>query len=342
MESSSSITKNVHFVGSVCLPDTSAVFHQLAGTFPTQLKRIPDGEPGNRGNFVLWQRSVFHRYPYLVRPLYFSLAKDPGPIRIAPEEIRLMPIEYDTYAINSYSTFRRLRDNGVIPERVKFQVSLPTPINVLHVAIEPEYQEALEPVYIKPFLACVRNIQDKIPAKDLAIQWDVAIEFAFLEGIVRPPPHWILALKEKIIKSILELANYVDEEVEMGFHFCYGDLGHQHFVQPKDMSLLVDIANEVLIEIRKKRSVNWLHMPVPKDRTDRAYFLPLKDLKIEDTELYLGLLHQDDLEVTKARIITAREFIADFGIGTECGLGRANDAEMRSVCDIAKHITENR
>ncbi|EDN90645.1 hypothetical protein SS1G_00045 [Sclerotinia sclerotiorum 1980 UF-70] len=179
--------KNVHFVGSICLPDTSTIFRRLGTTFPTQLKRIPDGEPGNRGNFVLWQRSVFYRYPYLVRSLYFSLAKDPGPIPISPEKIQLMPIGYDDAAIDSYATFCRLRYDGIIPMGVKFQVSLPTPINVLHVSIEPAFQEALEPVYTKAFLKAVRHIQEEIPAEDLAIQWDVAVEFAFLEGIVSPP-----------------------------------------------------------------------------------------------------------------------------------------------------------
>lgn len=72
---------------------------------------------------------------------------------------------------------------------MKFQVSLPTPINVLHVAVEPAYQEALEPIYTKALLKAVRRIQDEIPAGDLAIQWDVAVEFAFLEGIISPPPH---------------------------------------------------------------------------------------------------------------------------------------------------------
>ncbi|CAD6439415.1 062cd18c-aebb-4a51-8804-0dac359fcb83 [Sclerotinia trifoliorum] len=181
--------KNVHFVGSICLPDTSTIFRTFNTTLPTQLKRIPDGEPGNRGNFVHWQRSVFYRYPYLVRSLYFSLAKDLGPIPISPEKIQLMPSGYDGAAINSYATFCRLRDDATIPMGVKFQVSLPTPINVLHVSIEPAFQEALEPVYTKAFLKTVRHIQEEIPTEDLAIQWDVAVEFAFLEGIVSPPPH---------------------------------------------------------------------------------------------------------------------------------------------------------
>lgn len=149
-----------------------------------------------------------------------------------------------------------------------------------------------------------------------------------------------MALKDSILNRVLQLADAIDASVELGFHFCYGDLGHQHFTQPKDMSLLVDIANRVLAGTRRRRSVNWLHMPVPKDRTDRGYFEPLRNLEKNDTELCLGLLHQDDLEGTRLRIRAASEFVGDFGIATECGLGRADTAEFESVCEIAKKITE--
>ena len=31
-------------------------------------------------------------------------------------------------------------------------------------------------------------------------------------------------------------------EVEVGYHLCYGDAGHRHFVEPRDTSRLVDVA----------------------------------------------------------------------------------------------------
>ena len=41
------------------------------------------------------------------------------------------------------------------------------------------------------------------------------------------------------------------------------------------------------------RSVDWIHLPVPKSRVDAACFAPLKQLRLADTELHLGLLHSD-------------------------------------------------
>jgi hypothetical protein len=71
-------------------------------------------------------------------------------------------------------------------------------------------------------------------------------------------------------------------------------------------------------------SIGWLHMPVPIDRDDEAYFAPLTNLLKRQTELYLGLVHfRDGLEGAARRIATARKFSpVNFWIAFECGLGR--------------------
>lgn len=65
-------------------------------------------------------------------------------------------------------------------------------------------------------------------------------------------------------------------------------------------------------------------MPVPKDRVDTAYFEPMQRLALHDkTELYLGLVHADDMQGTLERMGAARKVISkDFGVATECGLRR--------------------
>ena len=72
------------------------------------------------------------------------------------------------------------------------------------------------------------------------------------------------------------------------------------------------------------RPINWFHMPVPRDRTDDAYFAPLRNRTIRpETKLYLGLVHYTDgVEGTRRRIKAAQGAIGDFGLATECGMGR--------------------
>ena len=85
---------------------------------------------------------------------------------------------------------------------------------------------------------------------------------------------------------------------------------------------MVEMAN--LITRSVPRPITWIHMPVPRDRSDDAYFAPLKNLKLRpETTLALGLVHHTDgLEGTARRMATARKYAANFAIGTECGFGR--------------------
>jgi hypothetical protein len=101
-----------------------------------------------------------------------------------------------------------------------------------------------------------------------------------------------------------------------------------HFFQPRDTTKMVELAN--LIRQRVPRPITWMHMPVPMDRSDDAYFAPLSGLQLApSTELYLGLVHvQDGVEGTRRRMAAASKYVQDFGIASECGISRARDERV--------------
>ena len=82
--------------------------------------------------------------------------------------------------------------------------------------------------------------------------------------------------------------------------------------------------------------LDWLHLPVPRDRSDAAYFAPLRDLRLQpETELYLGLVHSSDGEEgTRKRIAAASAFVPLFGVGTECGFGRRKADEVAGLMKL--------
>jgi len=101
------------------------------------------------------------------------------------------------------------------------------------------------------------------------------------------------------------------------------DPGAKPLVQLGDLGFSVEMANRLMAAIN--RPIGWIHMPVPIDRDDDAYFAPLKNLALKPgTELYLGLVHfRDGLEGAARRIAAARKISpVDFGILFECGFGR--------------------
>ena len=97
---------------------------------------------------------------------------------------------------------------------------------------------------------------------------------------------------------------------------------------------MVEIINAVAARV--PRSIRYFHLPVPKSRTDDAYFAPLEGLALRDgTELYLGLIHYDDATGDAARLGAARRHARVDGVGTECGMGRGDPARLDGL--LAAH-----
>jgi methionine synthase II (cobalamin-independent) len=298
---------------------------------------MPDGETGKRYYFTRWQRAVFEKSSFVL-----SNRGDPGAEAEEPTgPISLKPLEYDDFALTSYADFCKLREQGIIPPGIRLQVCLPTPVNVIIGHVHPRYQVEVEVLYERALLTALRRIQDSIPKEDLAIQWDAALEFAMIEQVENPffSKPWFSPLKEGLKERFARLTSAVDDGVEMGFHLCYGDINHKHFVEPKDAGHLVEMAN--LIMSLAPRDVNWIHMPVPKDRTDDDYYAPMRGLRLKkETQLYLGLAHAWDLDGTQSRISAARKVLENFGIATECGMGRTSKDEFEAVMEILAMLSE--
>ena len=316
------MSRTIHLVGSVPLGSAAEVMTTCCGVLGTQLPRVPDGETGERTNWIQWQRKILGAHPAIEVVGEGKNAETVMPqFAIKPDfngDIAFTDLGYLTAAKESYATFRQLKDSGKIGDQ-RFQVSLPTPLAAIACYVSKGSQEAMFAPYRDRLLAETDAILDAIPHTDLAIQWDVAIEFAVLEGLF---PVWFDKPFETIAKQLAELADRIPDRVEAGFHFCYGDANNKHFKEPEDMGLLVALANAVTGGTR--RSVDWIHMPVPIDRSDDAYFQPLSGLQREKLgDLFLGLLHeQDGTEGAKKRMAAADRYVSDYGLATECGLGR--------------------
>ena len=70
-----------------------------------------------------------------------------------------------------------------------------------------------------------------VPHDQLALQWDTRLEFAILEGI---SPAWFQGTRAGVLERLLRVSRGVPADVELGFHLCYGDDYHGHFVVPDD------------------------------------------------------------------------------------------------------------
>jgi hypothetical protein len=340
--------REIHLVGSVPLGSPEEVFRLTGRILGERVKKIPDGETGRRKNWVNFQYGVllasgdFEPVGAAIDPDALALEGDGRgadyaftPLRLKPgrsgQGLKLGPLGYAENARASYATFKSLRDGGAIPPAARFQVALPTPLAPVAIFVAPESFFEVFPVYRAALLAELDEILGAIPHADLAVQWDVAVEFGLWEGLFpRPPGDW----KAMLLDGMAELGARVPADVWLGYHLCYGDRGHKHFVEPRDAANLVEVSNG--ITARLQRPMQWIHRPVPKERHDDAFFAPLATLALQpETTLFLGLVHRTDgVPGARRRIAAAEKFAPRFGIGTECGLGRRDPATIPDLLQL--------
>ncbi|KAI0799440.1 hypothetical protein GGR55DRAFT_480399 [Xylaria sp. FL0064] len=346
----------VLMVGSIPGTSPQEVFMRLTIALPGRLQAVPDGETGERWNYIGWQ---LQRFPSIARRN--ELGGTPLPESGSPlptftlEDIK--PTAYDEVALSSYSEFKQLREEGKIPSNLRFQICLPSPYNVLTGHLKPELVKAIEPLYEQRFLEAIDNIITKIPHDDMVIQWDLCFEMTALEfDQGRFPDSWHRAyfstppggVLQGLVDRIVRLCDRIPNDVKIAFHLCYGDLHHKHFIEPQDTSLLVILANSLLSRETLGPRTEWIHLPVPKERTDSEYFTPLTGLRLDTCGskppyIYLGVVHANDEAGTKKRIETAQVVVPfSFGVATECGLGRTPPEEIDSILQICKEVTTER
>jgi hypothetical protein len=350
------MANGAHLVGSVPLADEVEVFGTVAATLGQRVRRIPDGETGPRFMWIGWQQHVFERTAGLVQvaapPIDDGIAADyeqqsgatPPPQfvladGVTADEVDFGALGYADAALASYKTFVRLRDEGTIAAATRFQVSMGTPLATASAFLAPAALAAVEPRYEEAQMRELRAILDGIPHEDLAIQWDVAVEVWMNEGWIPAPFAPVL---DGLVERLVRYSEAVPDDVELGYHMCYGDLGGHHLREPTDTAGLVELMNPVFDAVR--RPIAWWHFPVPIDRDDAAYFAPLAELRLpEGTEVYAGVVHvADGAEGAQRRLDPVRAVFPDAGVATECGMGRRSPQDIEALLAIHAEISRPR
>src|SRR3984893_14810413 len=151
-------------------------------------------------------------------------------------------------------------------------------------------------------------------------------------GLLRKGP---VDFRTETLSVLKTIGDAVPAGIELGYHLCYGSPADEHCVQPKDMAVMVEIANATSAGIT--RPIQFFHMPVPKGRTDDAYFVPLDSLRLHpETKLYLGLVHYDDAAGDAARGAPAPGPVGVEGGASRSGGGRGDPARLPSL--LAAHV----
>jgi hypothetical protein len=320
-------------VGSLPADSTESALRQGSEFFGDLVFALPDGETGPRAAWVGYERERLMK-PNTAFELVEATASPTGIPRHAYEtpifKVREgAEVRWDTWpriddGIESYGMFRALRDEGVVPADVRFQVGLPFPssaLNAFKVDFAGDYAAA-EPAFEDLVRRELERLTREIPPAELAIQWDVCYEVQDIEGVVA----WMGggdAAWERFTGPVGRLARLIPDEVLVGYHFCYGTFPEWPMYEARDMGLMVRMANHAVAG--SGRAVDWVHLAGPRylRSEDKRFFEPLAELDIPDTRVYLGIvLPLDGIPGVRRRYETASKYLDEFGVAMYCGFGR--------------------
>src|SRR3954463_16269811 len=187
---------SVHFNGSVNLPDAETVMREISTRIPSGVRRMTDGETGDRNYWIHYQIGKFRQMPEFeaenVGKLY-STDDDAPPMyrfKLAPgasaDAIQWPNLGYADEYTTSFATFDRLQQESVIAAGVRMQAQYPTPIASVGGTFAPEDLPAILPGYAAALFADVATLLERVPHDRVAGQWDVGVEFGLLEGGIGP------------------------------------------------------------------------------------------------------------------------------------------------------------
>lgn len=345
-------TSDLLLLGSLPADSTETALRAGGELFGDLVFALPDGETGPRAAWVGYERERLVR-PH---PDVETVAVTESPTGI-PRHAYETPVfrlrdgvtglHWDTWpriddAIASYRTFRDLRDSGVIPPGLRFQIGLPFPSSALNgfkADFAADYATAsggFEDLVARE----LERLLGEIPARDLAIQWDVCYEVLDIEGVVA----WMGGdAWGRFTGPVERLTRLIPEDVLVGYHLCYGTFPEWPMYEARDIGLLVRMANHAVAH--SGRTVDWVHMAGPRylRSEDESFFRPLTDLDVGDTRVYLGIvLPIDGLAGLRRRHATASRFLDDFGVAMYCGFGRQPGADgtetMREHARVVREV----
>ncbi len=344
------MSKELLLVGSVPMDTVQDVFQTFGAKLGKYLPAMPDGEVGPRRHWI----SRVHYHVLALHPdlevVQQPAKDDDGTEHIAPRNARdswMFKVKdgvkqikfgekgwrlgYAHEAINSYFVYKTLREKGIVPKGLRFQVSMPMVNSVLPPRLFPNVadREIVIPGFTDALRAEVETIVSKIPQEDLGIQFDCSTELQDAYGSIPGFPAETAVARN--VGQIEAICPHIPEKVALGFHMCFGTLGGWPRFEPPDIGNAVKMANAFIAH--SGRRVDWLHIPLI-NTTKESFYAPLANLKPQDARVFLGLIHNMDSLNERAAI--AKKYWPDFGLAAYCGFGRVAPPELPNI--LSDHL----
>ncbi len=332
------VTRRAHLVGS--LPEANEIdaMKLALSRLGPSLATLPDGETGDRGNWIISMIDALRHHPDL------ELAKDGDwsgydhlpRFRVRPGH-RLYGASLDLgitqAAFAARAVFLALRREHHLPG-LRFQVGIPGDIDLSMFTFGPVGPVRHRRPFAEALAATMHNLSG-LYGDDVVYQIEIPAEVVLL---TRTPARLRPVLAGRLGRQVAALAQGAPAGARFGLHLCLGDMNHKAFGHVTDAELLVQLTNATVAAWPSGRPLDFVHLPLAEadvpPSSDPAFYGPLARLRLgPEVRVIAGFAHEGQDIAVQHRI---RDLIEDavghhVDVSHSCGLGRRTPAQAHAA-----------
>jgi hypothetical protein len=333
-------TREAHLVGSLPGPTADVAMAFALDTLGPFLRSLPDGETGERRNWIISVIEGLRSHPDLeLRKAGDWSDYDKTPQLKIRKGHRLYGASLDFGHVDavsqSFPQFEAARSAAGRAE-LAFQQGVPGDFDLAMFTLGP--LGALR--HRKPFTeATLREIRDvaRITGPGTLFQIEIPVELVLLAKAPAPARSGLARL---LAKSVTGLAAAAPEGTQFAVHLCLGDMNNRAFGTMSDVGPLVLLSNAITRTWPVGRPLVLVHAPFAAAdhpaTTNPDFYAPLRKLELPPTTRFAaGFAHESQTLNDQRTIRTiiddllAREVV----ISSACGMGRRTEAAGRAVLE---------
>jgi len=333
-----------HLVGSLPGESAEEAMGQALDRLGPVLRSLPDGETGDRRNWIIHIIESLRSHPDLdlVSDGDWSDYDEIPRFRVRKGH-RLYGAALDFGHVEaaraSLSTFDLLMAKAQRDDLI-FQVGTPGDFDLAMFTLGPAAALRHRRAFTEATLREIRAINALADGR-VVFQVEVPAELVLL---TRTPAPGQPALARLLGGQIAALAAGAAPGTRFGIHLCLGDMNHKALGTMSDATALVLLSNAVARAWPQDRRLEFVHAPfaaadAPPPR-DEAFYSPLAKLALPGNVRFVaGIAHEDQplADQRRIRAIVDRACGRTVDISTSCGLGRrAPDAAAAALDRIAE------
>ena len=341
------MSTRAHLVGSIPAEDPEDAMDLALSRLGPHLRTLPDGETGERRNWIIHIIELFRDHPDLElrRDGDWTGYDDIPVFRIRRgHQLAASSLDFGHVAAfqRSFPAFLERREAAGRPD-LAFQVGLPGDFDMALFTLGPSGPFLHRAPFTEATLAEIRAIHAQ-GGDDVVFQLELPAE---LVAVARMPSVLQPAMARYLAGGVTDLVAAAPEGTRVGIHLCLGDMNHRALGRMSDVSPLVHLANAIAARWPSGRPLEYVHAPFaaavepPPNRT--SFYRPVERIRLgRDVPFVAGFVHEDlSLEAHR----TLRDHLSGLlgrpvDVATACGLGRRERTDAERTMELAAALCD--